>query len=289
LKARKPELKGRYFDEIERHLMNHASSLHKLPLKSVTQLNIANLLNKIEAERGPVAPNRTRASLSQFFSWVLSEGIDLPKGNPVTHTRKRAERSRDRVLTDDELRRIWNACNPTECYGAIVRLLILTGQRRDEIASLRCAEVEDGQINLPKARTKNKRPHIVPLSDVAKEILDRFPRKDRETVFGETGMTGYGALSQSKKKLDERIGKIEPWTLHDVRRTAVTGMAELGVQPHVIEAVVNHVSGHKGGVAGIYNRASYEPEKRAALNLWAEHLLAVDEGRKAVLVPMKRA
>jgi len=281
----------------EQYLTEYAAHLHKLPIRSVTQDFCATAINAVATTRGKVSANRYRGALSSFFSWVLGEGIQLPEGHPVENTNKRKEVARERVLTHDELRQIWNACDTTETrggttgdYGAIVRLLMLTGQRRDEVGGLRWSEIDGGQINLPKERTKNGRPHIIPLSDTALEIINARPRKGRENVFGETGTTGFGGWSHAKTALDGRIGEIAPWTIHDLRRTAATIMAdELGVQPHIIEAVLNHVSGHKSGVAGIYNRATYDKEKREALNLWAEHIMALVEGRKAVVVPMKRA
>jgi integrase len=167
---------------------------------------------------------------------------------------------------------------------------MLTAQRANEIAELRWDEVHDEQIMLPAERTKNKRPHIIPLSELAKAILGGFERGDRTHVFGQFD-TGFQGWHVAKRTLISRIaGKpLTHWTPHDLRRTAATCMAELGVQPHIVEAVLNHVSGHKGGVAGIYNRATYDKEKREALNLWAEHVMALVEGRKAVIVPMKRA
>src|SRR5262249_24013905 len=172
LKFREPNMKGRSYEEIERHLNINAKSLHDYPITKVAQSDIAKLLNGIDGERGPVAANRTRSSLSAFFGWVLGEGTPLPAGNPVSYTNKREEKSRERVLTHSELKRIWEACNGDE-YGAIVKLLMLTGQRREEIAALRCSEINEreDQIELPGDRTKNGRPHIVPLSDAAKEIL----------------------------------------------------------------------------------------------------------------------
>lgn len=194
------------------------------------------------------------------------------------------------MLSDGELRAIWNECDDDD-YGAILKLLLLTGQRADEIAALRWDEVHDEQIVLPSERTKNKRSHVVPLSDPAKAILAAFKPSDRTHVFGRFD-TGFQGWHVAKRALNARLVDKPPlahWTPHDLRRTAATRMAELGVPPHIIEAVLNHVSGHKGGVAGIYNRASYDKEKREALNLWAEHVTALVEGRKAVVVPMKRA
>jgi integrase len=247
------------------------------------------LLNTLAKDVGNVTANRVRGSLCSLFGWVIREGVRLPEGNVASYTNKRQERARDRVLSDGELRAIWTAC-PDDDYGAILKLLMLTAQRANEIAELRWDEVHDEQIVLPAERTKNKRPQIIPLSEPAKAILGGFERGDRTHVFGRFD-TGFQGWHVAKRTLDSRIaGKpLAYWTPHDLRRTAATRMAELGVQPHIIEAVLNHVSGHKGGVAGIYNRATYDKEKREALNLWAEHVMALVEGREAVVVPMKRA
>lgn len=145
---------------------------------------------------------------------------------------------------------------------------------------------------MPAERTKNKRAHTISLSGAANGILKQISNEGRRYVFGR-GDSGFGGWNWSKQQLDARIAKTDaplaPWTLHDLRRTAATRMAELGVQPHIIEAVLNHASGHKSGVAGIYNRATYDKEKREALNLWAEHVMATVEGRKAKVLPLKRA
>ncbi|MFZ2076667.1 MAG: tyrosine-type recombinase/integrase [Xanthobacteraceae bacterium] len=274
--------------EVTRHLMKYAKSLHRFPIAAVSQKNVADLLDNLA---GDATRNRVRANLSTFFSWAIKKGIDLPKGNIASYTEKHKENSRTRVLSDEELRAIWGACRDN-AFGAIVKLLLLTGQRKSEIGFLRWDEVRDEQILLPGERTKNKRDHVVPLSDAAKEILNKFRADGRTHVFGRYD-TGFGGWNTAKRELDARLtgaGNVLPyWTLHDLRRTVATGMAELGVQPHIVEAVLNHVSGHKGGVAGIYNRATYDKEKREALNLWAEHVTALVEGREAVVVAMKRA
>jgi integrase len=194
---------------------------------------------------------------------------------------------RARVLNDAELVAIWNASDPETDYGRIVRLLMLTGQRRNEIAKLKRSEIDTEQrlIALPPERTKNKRPHDVPLSATALELL-RGIAADREYVFGRSD-AGYSGFSRAKARLDDRSSVAE-WTQHDMRRTMATKMADLGVEPHIIEAVLNHVSGHKKGVAGIYNRSPYATQKRAALDLWAGHLqtiLARAEG--ANIVPIR--
>jgi integrase len=228
-----------------------------------------------------------------MFVWAMGEG--LVDSNPVIGTNKPEEpKARDRVLTDAELAEIWAACRDDD-FGRIVKLLLLTGQRRDEIGDLAWNEIdlERGVIELAVERTKNKRPHIVPVAPVAAAILEKAPHRARpkgavDYVFGESGSGGFSGWSKAKAALDRRIndararagaGEPQPiadWRLHDLRRTTATAMADkLGVLPHIIEAVLNHVSGHKAGVAGVYNRAIYLPEKKAALARWAEHLEAV--------------
>jgi integrase len=290
LEARRPSWRMRTYEENKRHLIKDAKSLHSLPITAVDHRNIANLLSDIAKEKGDVTANRVRSSLCAFFGWTIREGVRLPEGNVASYTNKREESSRDRVLTDGELGLIWNACLDDD-YGAILKLLMLTGQRANEIAQLRWNEVHDEQIVLPAERTKNARSHVIPLSEVAKGILPWLREGDRTFVFGRDN-TGFSGWGKAKEKLDARVAEakkpLEHWTVHDLRRTVATRMADLGVQPHIIEAVLNHVGGHKAGVAGIYNRATYDKEKREALNLWAKHVMTLVEGHKAVVVPMRR-
>jgi integrase len=290
LAARESKWRPNTEREVRRHLTKYAKSLHRFPIAAVSQLNISNLLDSLAKESGDATSNRVRANLSTFFSWVIKKGIDLPKGNIASYTEKQKENSRTRVLSDGELKTIWGACRD-DAFGAILKLLLLTGQRKSEIGFLRWDEIRDEHILLLGARTKNKRDHVVPLSDAAKTILEKFRVDSRTHVFGRYD-TGFGGWNAGKLELDASIAKgrkaLEHWTLHDLRRTAATRMAELGVQPHIVEAVLNHVSGHKRGVAGIYNRATYDKEKREALNLWAEHVIALVEDRKAKVLPLKR-
>src|SRR5262249_2716513 len=182
------------------------------------------------------------------------------------------------------LRKLWLAL-PSSHFGDVLRLLTLTGQRRDEIGKLQWSEVDLGRklITLPPARTKNSRQHELPLSHQAVAILARQPRHNTsDYLFGKRGFNDWG---YAKQQLDQRAG-IAPYRLHDLRRSCATGMAELGVQPHIIEAVLNHVSGHKGGVAGIYNRAKYSEEMRAALQRWADHVEALIVGPRKQSVPI---
>ena len=269
LERKKATLKPTWFVEAGRYLLSHAAPLHSLRLSQIDRRKLAALLGEIETSSGPVARNRLRSTLSAFFNWCVTEG--LLETNPVTGTAKANENgSRERVLSRDELRKLWRALDQDK-FSDVVRLLLLTGQRRNEIGKLQWGEVDLARklLILPASRVKNGRQHEVPLSAQAVAILERQPRRNSsEYLFGRRGFNDWAV---AKTKLDARAG-IAEWHLHDLRRTAATQMAELGVQPHIIEAVLNHVSGHKGGVAGVYNRARYEAEMRSALQRWADWL-----------------
>ena len=271
-------LKPKTLAEVTRSLRDHWKPLHRLPLAKVARVNVAGELGRIAKEHGPIAANRSRAYLSTLYAWAIGEG--LADTNPVVGTNKSgAEVSRDRVLDDGELRLVWSCAGDGD-YGAIVRLLILLGQRREEVAAMRWSELDlDKRLwRLGGERTKNALPHDVPLPDTAIELLAAHGRRaGRDLVFGE-GPGPFQGWSNAKSALDKRLqaaNMVAPWRLHDLRRTAATGMADLGVQPHVVEAVLNHVSGHKSGIAGVYNRAAYAAEKSAALTLWASHVMAL--------------
>lgn len=283
-------LRPRSYREVERHLQKCWQPLHGMPLTAIDRRAVAARL-AVLAGHGPVLANRARASLSAFFTWAMREG--LADANPVAATGKRPERSRDRVLAMDELKAIWEATADAGDYSAVVRLLMLTGCRLSEIAALRWSEVGNGEIVLPPGRTKNARRHAVPLSSAASAVLGGRPRRPgRDLVFGRRHDRPLKETAEAKRALDARIGEaagaaLAHWVNHDLRRSVATHMAELGVLPHVIEAALNHASGHKAGVAGVYNRWSYEPEKRKALDMWAEHLMAAVEGRDEKIVSLR--
>jgi integrase len=280
-------LKPRSYLEVERHLKKHWGVLARIPIGDVTRADVAAGLNRIATTSGPIASNRARATLSAFYTWAIGEG--LADATPVLGTnRAAAEISRDRVLTDSELAAVWSEAGAGD-YGAIVRLLILTGQRREEVGGMLWSEIDTagapgGAVwRIGAERTKNSLAHDVPLSAAALAVLEGLERREgRDLIFG-TGNGPYQGWSNAKAALDVRVlaalGRpAAPWRLHDIRRTVATRLADLGVLPHVVEAVLNHVSGHKAGVAGVYNRASYAAEKRAALDLWAQRVerLTVD-------------
>jgi integrase len=278
LEFKRGQVRPRSFVEVKRHLDLNAKPLHNLPLVSVEQAAIARTLNAA-AQRGAVEANRTRASLSALFVWAMGEG--LATANPVINTNRREEKARDRVLSDTELRTVWRALNDDD-YGIIVKLLILTGQRAKEIAWLRWSEVVGAydHIELPSERTKNGNAHDIPIARTVRAILEGRPKiDDRDFIFGYRNGP-FNGWAKAKLALDARTGPMKPWTLHDLRRSVATGMADIGVQPHIIEAVLNHVSGHKGGIAGIYNRATYAKEKAEALARWDEHVRTLIRGKR---------
>lgn len=279
LKRQIERLRPRSYVEVRRHLEVHAKPLHHLPLAGVDRRAVAKLFAKLSDESGPVAANRTRASCAAFFAWAMREGI--ADSNPIVGTNKSPEQSRDRVLSPDELRAVWKATAGSDQYSAIVRLLLLTGCRREEIGGLAWREIDFDKrlVSLPAARVKNKRVFDLPLSEAAIEILKAQPRREgRDYAFGVGPNRGFRGWSQGKAALDERAA-IPDWHLHDLRRSAATGMADIGILPHVIEQVLNHQSGAKGGIAGIYNRSTYASEKRRALDRWGDHLTGLAEGR----------
>ena len=275
LAQQRSQLRPGTYRHVALHLESHAAPLHALPVDAIDRQAIAARLTSIAEKSGAVTANRVRSSLSAMFSWGMKEGLVV--ANPVVATNKRAEKSRDRVLNDAELGTIWRALAADD-YGVIIKLLILTGQRLGEIAALRWSEIDfdRGVISLPGDRTKNGRPHEIPMSPTVRSLLKVRPTNGRELIFGE-GAGPYSGFSHRKAPLD-KIVNIPPWTHHDIRRSVATGMAELSVQPHIIEAVLNHVSGHKGGIAGIYNRATYSTEKAQALALWDKHVNRIARG-----------
>ncbi len=295
LAERRRELRPRTLIEYRRYLERHLADWHRLPVVELDRATVAGRIAGIARESGPVAAARCRTYLGACLAWAMRRGIADLEANPTASAWAPAPPPpRDRVLGLEELALVWRAADPATDFGAIVRLLILTGARRAEVAGMQWSEVDFGREAwvLPAARSKNGRPHLVPLSEPALAILAARPRfGERDAIFGR-GPGGFSGWSRAKAALDRRIAALAgrplaPWTIHDIRRSAVTGMAEAGVPPHVIEAVVNHVSGHKGGVAGVYNRAGYEAEKRSALETWAQLVLeAADEVEPAGRVVM---
>jgi integrase len=245
----------------------------------VVRRDVVAVLDEI-ADRAPIAANRTQSTLRTFFNWAIARGEVT--ANPVVGIEPREERARDRVLDDAELLKVWLAASGLDrLHGAIVRLLILTGARREEIAGLRWAEIKEDRIELPGNRTKNGQPHIIPLLAPALGILKGLHSiHGSPFVFTTTGTTPVGGFSRIKARLDTLSG-VEGWVVHDLRRTVATGLQRLGVRLEVTEAVLGHTSGSRGGIVGIYQRHNWADEKRQALDAWARHVVELVEGRPA--------
>jgi integrase len=273
--ARK-SLRPSSYNRAESYLQQSWEMLHSIPLANITRRDVAKGLAEIGAGHSASVADRARAALSAMMNWALREGHELPS-NPVLGTNKPAtSKARQRVLTNAELAQLWRATGDGSDFSRIIRLLMLTGQRRDEIGRLQWPELDLDRavIVLPPTRTKNHREHIVPLVPLA---LSTLPPKRRETyVFGNG--VGFSAWSLAKGRLDAKAN-LKPYRLHDIRRSVATGMGEIGILPHIIEAILNHISGHKAGIAGVYNKARYLGEMRAALERWAAHIESLVNAR----------
>jgi integrase len=271
------QVRPRTLAEIRRYLTVYCRPLHGMPVDAVTRKDIATRLAAIGREHGSITLARARAALSAFFTWAMQMGI--VEANPVLGTAKPQDTTpRDRVLSDAELVAIWRACGDDD-FGRIVRLLILMPCRRSEIGGMRWGELVDLERGwtLPAERSKNGRAHTLPLLPMALAIIKAVPRMaTRDYLFG-VRANGFTPWEDAKAALGARSG-VTGWVLHDIRRSVATRMADLGVGPHIIEEILNHRSGHKSGVAGIYNRSSYTNEVRAALALWHDHVRTLVEG-----------
>jgi integrase len=229
------------------------------------------------------------ACLSSFFG-CLKKNRRTERNPCADIDRPDASPPRDRVLTETEIVRFWHACDKVgEPIGQVLKLLLLTGCRRTELAGMRRHELgDDGTFVIPSSRTKNKRPHVVPLPPLARTIIASVKPVASPVgyVFTTSGKSPVGGWSTIKNKLDAAMGNPPAWRLHDLRRTFVTGLADLGIRPDVIEMAVNHASGLRGGIAGVYNKSELLPERRAALERWATHVEGLVAGKRTKVVPM---
>jgi integrase len=239
------------------------------PGASVGKADIHGVLDAITDRGSPIAANRTLAVVKKLFRWALSRGyVDR---DPCTGIVKPGDETRrDRVLSDDELARVWRAADGMAYpFGPAVQLLILTGARRDEVGAMRWTEVDlAGKVwMLPSTRTKNGVEHVIPLSDAALRESRRIRIHNDRSDSSIRLVEGEGDVGVTSGVPD--------WRLHDLRRTVATGLAGLGVSMPVVEKILNHVSGSFGGVAGVYQRFAFADEKREALDKWAEHIKAL--------------
>ena len=265
--------KNRGWRETER-LLGKFQGLFAKPLAQILRSDVVRVLDQVVASGTPYRANRALAALKKLMSWALDRGmIDV---NPIAGLKPpHRERARDRVLSDAELAALM-ATAQAEGYpfGDAVKLLILTGQRRGEVAEMRWAEIDldGGMWTIPAERSKNGQRHEVPLSTPVCDVLRSLPRfVSSDYVFTTTGQSPVSGFGRMKCRLEQAIGSFD-WRVHDLRRTVASGMARVGVAPHVIEKVLNHKSGIISGVAAVYNRYAYAAEKRSALDTWARHV-----------------
>ena len=267
--------KPRSYRETERHLRTHAAGLHHDRAEAVGRRDIATLLERLARRSGPVAANRVRATLSALWTWGLRTGLIEAESNPVAFTVRNPEKARERVLSDTELKAIWAATDDNGDYSRIARLCLLTGCRREEIASLRWDEIQADRIVIGSDRMKGGNAHEIALLPMISVVIPARPKAAEGCVFGKRG-TGFSSYSDGKEKLDAKIAnagvQMPSWGLHDLRRTFSTKLHDAGIEPLIIEALLAH---KQQGVAAVYNRASFREAKRAALMRWHEMMTGI--------------
>lgn len=255
------------------------------PIGSILRRDVIALIDKKVAAGAEVQANRVLARLKTLFGWAV--GKDLIGANPCDGVKPPTkEKARDRVLGEDEIRAFWAATGELDWpFGPLFRLLLLTAQRRDEVATMAWDELpfEKRLWSLPREKAKNDQGHDVHLSAQALDILAALPRVAGGLVFSTNGRTAVSGFSRAKERLDVIMAtaagrEIEPWILHDLRRTATTGMARLKFPPHVVDRVLNHTSGTIRGVARVYNRFDYLDERKAAIEAWGRAVSAIVAG-----------
>jgi integrase len=288
LAAREGELSDATYRAARRYFEKHWGPLRPLPLSRIDRRLVAARLRELISEHGRSSAARARTNLSALFRWAMGEG--LCDANPTlgTNDPERGMTPRQCVLEDEAIEAIWDACGDDD-FGQIVRLLILTGCRRDEIGALRWNELslKTGTLIIREDRVKNRHALRLPLPEPALAILRSIPRGNGPCVFGAPGH-GFTGWSVAKRKLDARLADVSlpDWRLHDLRRSMRTGLGRLGIPPHIAELAINHV---KKGVLADYDKYSYEAEVASALAQWNEHVMAVTKGRKSKIVPLRTA
>ncbi len=278
-------------------------------ISEVAKRDILNLFDEINRKGHKTTAAHVRTALSGFFNWCLAR--DVITVSPMTGVKSPTPaRSRDRVLSDDEIRWLWKACEESlHPFGRMVQLAILTGARRDEMRAISDKELKLPEClwTLPASRAKNHREHDVHLSNTALAIIAAVPRIKSKAglLFTTTGETPPSGFSNSKDRFDRLMlqyareeakergddpqkVEIPAWVLHDLRRTIASGMARLGIQLPVIERCLNHISGSFGGIVGVYQRHSFADEKKAAFEAWSRHVSGLVDPKTANVIPLKR-
>jgi integrase len=287
--ARDQKPRNRHWREVEQILRRELAPWLDRPIQSITKRDVIERLDAIR-DRAPVRANRVLAHTRRLFGWALER--DIVDASPVAAVRAPTrEVARDRVLRPDELAAVWRASEALDWpFGPIVQLLALTAARKGEVVTMRWADLDlEARLwTVPKEMTKAGRVHEVPLSDLAMEVIAQLPRFGDGLLFParKAGSTNpVSGFSKIKARLDQSSG-IEDWRIHDLRRTAASGMARLGHPPHVVASVLGHSPGSTMGVTSIYNRHRYTDEKRAALAAWSREVERIIGRGEAKIVPL---
>lgn len=282
---------GRYWTHKKARLLGKDMELlHSRTLASLKRSDVLAVIDKVKA-RSEAAARLLFVDLRPFFKWAVER--ELMEGSPAADMKPPAAAiKRDRILEDFEVKAFWQAARDTSWpFASIYKLLLLTGARREEVAGLKWSELDldAGLWMLPGTRTKNHRDHRIPLSPQAVALLDRpgisaikasLGYKDSDFVFSTTGRSAPSGFSRAKKALDARMKailgeRLKPWRLHDLRRTCATGMEDLGIDTRVVETALNHVSGTKAGIVGVYQRSEHRDAVKAAFNAWGARVMEI--------------
>jgi integrase len=267
--------RNRRWKESERILLREFVAVFgQKDIRDVTRADVLEIMDGAIERGAHYSANRILSNVRKLYNWCIERGI-VEKSPIVGLKAPTKEVSRDRVLDDGEIKAVLHACrNDTYPFRQFAPLLLATGQRRGEIVHARWSDIDlDNKIwVIPAERSKNGKPHVVPLSAYALTLLVEIPRfLDCDFVFTTTRRSPISGFSKALRRLWEATGSTD-WRLHDLRRTAASGMARASVPPHVVEKVLNHISGTISGVAAVYNRYAYDPEKREALENWGSTL-----------------
>ena len=282
---KKDQAKNKSVHQVKVAMYRHAlPAFGPMPVASITKRDVNKLIDKIVENGSPVAANRVLAFTKRFFSWCKERDI-LEQSPAETIKSPAKETIRDRVLTLDEMKAIWAACDQMGYpWGPIFQLLLLTGARLREVSQASWSEISiaDSTLNLPANRTKNKRPHQIHLSHQAQSIIQVLPRVEGQTLlFTTNGKTAVSGFSKVKKRLDI-ISGVADWRFHDLRRSFATHSTErLGISPVIADKILNHVTGQVRGVAAIYQHGEYLEERQVALQKWGNFIenLASDKNQ----------
>ncbi len=273
------EQSASYHAHVPKAMKSALKSWLNTPANTFSQVDAVQVLDTTKRSRGPIAANRLRAYCRSCWGWAMKRGSLVI--NPWAATpRPSRERSRERVLENVEVAAVWRAAVEMDHpWNLIIRLLLLTGQRRQEVAGMTWQELDlaAAEWRLPATRTKNQRSHIVPLAPELVQMLQDAPRSGK-LVFQNargTAPSGFGKVSQRLIKATKEAGGTDHWVLHDLRRTVATGLQRLGVRLEVTEAILNHVSGSRSGIVGIYQRHAWGQEKRNALEAWTQLVMGL--------------